>query len=430
MIDERPPDSPPADWPKTTVGRLGMVVGGGTPSRDVSSNWGGDIPWVTPGELTGLESKYLDGTAECISESGLAGSGAVVLPKDSLLITTRATIGSAALAAVPTATNQGFKSVIFEAESSPDFYYHLIPHIKNELVRRASGTTFLEISGSEFASVEVPAPRLREQRRIAAILDTLDEAIRQTDAIIAKLKLIRQGLVRDLLTRGIDESGELRPHPRDAPQLYRETSLGPIPRSWEALRVDEVSDTFSGGTPSRAVTGFYVGWVPWVKSAEVNKTIIEETEEHITERALAGSSAKWVPPKTALMAMYGATAGVVSWLAVRATTNQAVLALPPRSEQTNPRWLYWALRFGVPRILSTVQGSGQPNLSKSTIDAALLACPDPSEQEAIVVRLDALERRWEAETASCDALREMKDGLADDLLTGRVRVPVPEEAAT
>src|SRR5687768_13995858 len=95
----------PVDWERSTIGGIGTIRSGSTPSRAVPSNWNGNIPWVTPGELTNLKDMYLDRTSEKITSKGLASCSATLVPKDSLLVTTRATIGSLALTAVPMATN-------------------------------------------------------------------------------------------------------------------------------------------------------------------------------------------------------------------------------------------------------------------------------------------------------------------------------------
>ena len=155
-------DSPlgriPADWSQAPLGQLAFIYSGGTPSRTVPAYWHGDIPWVTPRELTGLKTKYLSNTLEKVTKAGLASCAATLVPTNSLLVTTRATIGSVALAAMSIATNQGFRSLVFRAQADPHFFYHLTSRLVREFRRRASGTTFLEISGREFAAVEAPLP--------------------------------------------------------------------------------------------------------------------------------------------------------------------------------------------------------------------------------------------------------------------------------
>lgn len=153
------------------------------------------------------------------------------------------------------------------------------------------------------------------------------------------------------------------------------------PSDWDQVHLSDVADTFSGGTPNRQVDSFFGGDIPWIKSSEVNKDFINETEEYLTDLGLRSSSAKWVVPETPLVAMYGATAGQVSWLMIKATTNQAVLAVQSRDGSADSRWLYWALERNTGRMLASVQGSGQPNLSKSILDSLVLP-PPPSQNRS------------------------------------------------
>lgn len=220
----------------------GRIASGGTPSRDVPGFWSGGIPWVTPGEISTLATKTIDETQETISAAGLAGSGANLLPAGSLLVTSRATLGARAVNKRPMATNQGFKSIVPSRSSNVDFLFHLMDKVRPELVRRASGTTFLEISATEFAVIDLPQPSALEQSKIAAVLDTLDEAIRGTEAVVAKLKAMKQGLLHDLLTRGIDANGDLRPHVTEAPHLYHQTPLGWLPKEWNVVDLQRLID--------------------------------------------------------------------------------------------------------------------------------------------------------------------------------------------
>ncbi|MYA16843.1 MAG: hypothetical protein F4Z28_08775 [Gammaproteobacteria bacterium] len=193
---------PPAisEWPQHELGQIGVVVGGGTPSRERTEYWGGPIPWLTPSELTKEHSKFVYETQDRMSELGLAASGARLLPVGSLLITSRASIGFCALAGVSMATNQGFKSLLPSDVVDPSYLYYVGQTLGREMTRRASGTTFLEISGSEFKRIEIPLPPLDEQRRIAGVLDTVDEVIRAHRRQLAKLRKLRGGLAADLLS--------------------------------------------------------------------------------------------------------------------------------------------------------------------------------------------------------------------------------------
>jgi type I restriction enzyme, S subunit len=245
----------PGDWPRRELREIcARIVSGGTPSRDDPAYWDGSIPWVTPGELTGLPTKYLVDTEERITDLGLASSGATLVPRDSLLVTTRATLGSVALAAKPLATNQGFKSAVFGSNIDATFFYHAFNQLKPELTRRASGTTFLEISGSQFSQIVVPVPPIAEQQRIGAILDVLDENISATERLIGKLEAIKEGLADDLLSSGIDDSGQLRNRARES-QQFAATPLGKLPCSWAVMSCEAATSAPIGyGIVKRAHT--------------------------------------------------------------------------------------------------------------------------------------------------------------------------------
>ncbi|WP_304453899.1 restriction endonuclease subunit S [Nocardiopsis sp. YSL2] len=181
-------------WPLVRLRDIAVICSGGTPSRDDLSLWGGEIPWLTPGELSGLGERVVTRTAEEITSRGVRSSGAVVLPVGALMVTTRATLGACAIAGVPMATNQGFKNLIFQKEiANPEFYFYVLKALVREMTRRANGTTFLEISANEFGNLEVPLPSVVEQRRIVQVIDAVavqEHAIRES---ISKLRSVRRG---------------------------------------------------------------------------------------------------------------------------------------------------------------------------------------------------------------------------------------------
>lgn len=258
-----------------------------------------------------------------------------------------------------------------------------------------------------------------EQQHIARILSTADAVIEKTQAAIAKYKAIKQGMLQDLFTRGIDvHTGKLRPRYEDAPELYKESKVGWIPREWEEDVLGNLVSSYSGGTPSRSNEGYYKGDIPWVTSSEVNQDAIFKTKQHITQEALDNSSAKWVDANTVLVAMYGATAGQISMLRIKATTNQAVLACSTLTEISSD-YLYYLLIFNRERLLNKTQGTGQPNLSKSIIDALEVIVPKPNEQQKIAERLKAIDNKLQTEQSYLQKMQSLKKGLMEDLLSGR-----------
>lgn len=229
-------------WKKDKLCNIADIVSGGTPSTGIKAFWNGDIPFVTPNDLSKLQSPFLNDTERKISKEGLESSSANLLPAGSLVMSSRAPIGYLAIGTKDFTTNQGCKSFRFYAEHEPLFHYYNLSHNIEAVKLRGEGTTFAEISKAELERFTVSFPeQLAEQQKIASILAAADETIAATSAAIEKYKAIRQGLLQDLFTRGVDVQTErLRPAYADAPHLYKVTVLGMVPVEWEVKTIQEV----------------------------------------------------------------------------------------------------------------------------------------------------------------------------------------------
>jgi type I restriction enzyme S subunit len=408
----------PDRWSKVKMRDVGRIVSGGTPSRDAPSLWGGGIPWVTPGELTALPTKEIEKTAETISAAGLAGSGANLLPVNSLLITSRATLGARAVNTVPMATNQGFKSVVPFDRRLTDYLFHLTEKIKPEMVRRASGTTFLEISGSEFGDIVLPLPQADEATKIAEVLDTLDAAIRGTEAVVAKLRAMKQGLLHDLLTRGIDANGDLRPPQPEAPHLYHQTPLGWLPKEWDAPQIFEVGEVVTGRTPPAEDPSAWGEDTPFVTPGDIAHGQMVSR----SERSLSESGKKYVPTVRAgatSVVCIGSTIGKVGYLARECAFNQQINAVVPSAGHVDA-FIFSSICRSIGQLGRLAGLQAVPIVNKREFQKIRIAACSKTEQAEISLRLSVAEHREAAEVEQLKKLIAAKSGLMDDLLTGRV----------
>ena len=183
----------PSNWRWSRMGDVATIVGGGTPKTDRVDFFGGEIPWITPADLSGYKAKTISRGARNITEAGLANSGARLMPANTVLFSSRAPIGYVAVAANPVATNQGFKSFVLGDELLPDFVYYFLQRAKEFAVALASGTTFLEISGKNAARLPIPIPPLSEQQRIVA---EIEKQFTRLEAGVAALRRIQANLKR------------------------------------------------------------------------------------------------------------------------------------------------------------------------------------------------------------------------------------------
>ncbi|NDW11253.1 restriction endonuclease subunit S, partial [Dysgonomonas sp. 520] len=179
------------EWEKKKLGEIAKIIGGGTPDTIIDEYWNGDIQWFTPSEI---KSNYVAKSDRKITKLGLSKSSARLLPIGTILLTTRATIGEVAIATEECTTNQGFQSLIVNENINNIFISNWIKQNKKELIKRANGSTFSEISKSEIESIPILLPDTLEQDKIASFLSLLDERIETQNKIIEKLESLIRGI--------------------------------------------------------------------------------------------------------------------------------------------------------------------------------------------------------------------------------------------
>lgn len=166
------------EWKTVTLSDLGEIIGGATPATSRDDYYNGDIPWLTPKDLAGYSGRYISRGERNITQDGLNSCSTRLLPKNTVLFSSRAPIGYIAIAANDICTNQGFKSIVPNAHVSPLFLYYLLKYYKHEIEAMGSGTTFKEVSGATMRRIKVRVPVLLDiQQRIADVLDALDAKI-------------------------------------------------------------------------------------------------------------------------------------------------------------------------------------------------------------------------------------------------------------
>ena len=187
------------DWVNSTIRSVARVTGGGTPSTRIASYWGGDVPWFTPAEIWSVGAGLVSRSVRTITQHGLANSAATLLPAGTVLVTSRASIGNCAVTAVPVTTNQGFASMIPNDDRSTWFLYYWVQQNQSELVSRAAGSTFLEISASKVASIPLRQPGLEEQAAIGAAIRAADLELEILAHRLKKVQAMKTGMMQQLL---------------------------------------------------------------------------------------------------------------------------------------------------------------------------------------------------------------------------------------
>jgi type I restriction enzyme S subunit len=220
------------------VVQFATVYSGGTPSTANTAFWDGGIPWITPKDLAGYEARYISSGERDISEEGLRNSSATLLPADTVILSTRAPVGYVAIAAVPLATNQGFKNLVCTpGVAVPGFVYYMLKHSTELLESHATGATFKELSGARLKTIEFQLPDCDTQTRVADILSAYDDLIENNRRRMALLEETARQLYREWFVRLRFPGHEHTRITNGVPEGWEGTSLGAVADNLDRLRV-------------------------------------------------------------------------------------------------------------------------------------------------------------------------------------------------
>lgn len=308
-------------------------------------------------------------------------------------------------------------------------YYSLA---RFDLTRLNEATGVPSISRDWLYKVNLADQDYPNQQRIAEILSTVDEAIEQTEVLIAKTQQIKAGLMHDLFTRGVTPDGHLRPPREKAPHLYKESPLGWIPKEWGSPLLDDVAVRGSGHTPSQSHPEYWNGGIKWLSLADswrLSQVYVDETDKNVSAAGLANSSATLLPVGTVIISRDGSRLGKSGILGTDMAVSQHFIAWTCSSGLSNI-FLYWSLQHRKREFENVATGSTIPTIGLQFFKRYRIACPaEINEQKGIgQVLLSA-----DQETVTLEGQRQklvlFKAGLMHDLLTGRMRVKVSDPAS-
>ncbi len=308
------------------------------------------IPYITSKNIKNGVIEF--DTAKYISEKDfLKISKNRPIIKDDILISMIGTLGEGAIVKDQYTRFYGQNVYLIRLNSSllnHKFFLFFLRSIiaKRHLESQMNQSTQRYLKAEHIESLELPSLNIKQQENIVEELDKISRII-------------------ELKKEQIKEYD----------QLIKSRFVEMFENKYEKIKVSTKLRTTSGGTPKSDNSEFYSdGTIPWLTSGEVNQGRIEKTEKYITEKGLANSSAKWIPKKSIVIAMYGATAGKVGIIEIPTTTNQAVCAVLPHDEY-NPEYLRFAFEYISDELAGKAVGGGQPNISQTIIKDSLIFNP-------------------------------------------------------
>ena len=389
-----------SEWKECTLAELGEIVGGATPSTKDESNYGGDIAWITPKDLSTLKGRFIAHGERNITEKGLNSCSTQMMPANAVLFSSRAPIGYVAIAKNPVCTNQGFKSLVANADNDPMFLYYLLKYNKDAIEAMGSGTTFKEVSGSTMRGIRVRVPVSKaEQQRIASVLAALDSKIENNDKINDNLEQQAQALFQELFIENADPE-------------------------WSEGTISDLGTVVGGSTPSKSKPEYYTEHgIAWItpKDLSVNKSkFITHGENDITELGLKNSSASIMPEGTVLFSSR-APIGYIAIAAGEVTTNQGFKSVIPRPAIGTP-FVYYFLKNALPTIEGMASGSTFKEVSGSTMKIVPAFIPDDETLARFTEFCSPIFEQQQMLERQNQSLAALRDSLLPKLMSGEIDV--------
>lgn len=376
-------------WPSVKLGECVEIVSGATPSTSVKENWDGDILWATPKDLSGLNNKNISATDRCITEKGLNSCSARILPKNSVLFSSRAPIGLVAINTVPMATNQGFKSFIPKPNIlSEQYLYYWLKNNREDINRMGVGATFKEVSKTIVSKIIIPLPPLTEQQRIAEILDKVELVKRKRELAIEKLDSLAQSIYR--------------------------RNFGNSP----SIKLEEICSFQNGGTPSKEISEYWAGDIAWISSADIVGSKIQYGRNFITALGVDNSATN-IAPKGTILIVTRTGVGKVAVTDRPTAFSQDIVSITLK-KGFDINFVCEALKNNLPYFLSHARGATIQGITRNVLASALIPNIDEGSQNIFGKIMSAINEKNHLFIKSLGDIESLGASLESQAFSGQL----------
>ena len=402
-----------------------QILGGSTPSA-AEENWGGDIVWVTPADLSRLSGFEICDSKRRITQTGLDSCGASLVPAGSIILSTRAPIGSLGVAGKRLSTNQGCKSLVPMRAVEPRFHAYLLSIATEALNVRGKGTTFVELSRDELAAFSVSFPSKEEQTAIVSFLDnetaSIDALIAEQQRLIELLKEKRHAVISHAVTKGLDPDVPMK----DSGVEW----LGEVPSHWEVRKLSSVTNKITNGYvgPTRGL--FVDEGIPYLQSLHIKNNKIKFSPEYFVPKEWSDRHEKSVLVSGDVLIVQTGDIGQVAVVPEgfpEANCHALIIASTIR-DVLSGWFLSWVLDsdYGFHSLMSIKTGALHPHLNCGYVKDIYIPVPPLKEQEAVVARVEKDQERFESLIAEArqmiGLLKERRSALISAAVTGKIDV--------
>ncbi|AZD85465.1 Type I restriction-modification system, specificity subunit S [Pseudomonas chlororaphis subsp. aureofaciens] len=386
----------PEDWCYLPITKVARLESGHTPSKRRSDYWGGGINWISLFDSKGLSKNEIFTTEKTITEAGLNNSSARLLPAGTVVFSRTATVGKASVMASSMATSQDFANYICGPYLHNIFLVYLFRSMGRTWKTLMAGSIHNTIYMPTFKALKILVPPLSEQKAIAKTLSDTDELIESLEQLLTKKRQIKQGTMQELLT------GQHR--------------LPGFSGAWGVKRLGSICDISMGRTPSRLNSVFWGAGYVWLSISDLKSKVVSSSKEEITP--LAAAAMRPVRKGTLLMS-FKLSIGRLCFAGCDLFTNEAICSF--NNPRANTDFLYYVLGRTDFSLYGKQAVKGY-TLNKESLMGVEVPYPSLDEQTAIASVLSAMDGEISALETKLKNVRHLKQGMMQELLTGRIRL--------
>ena len=375
----------PETWEVTAIKRLFFLYAGATPKSDEPENWDGDIPWITPADYQ-TEDRYISGGKRSISQKGMDSCATTMLPVNSIIFSKRAPIGLVVINTNPLCTNQGCIGCVPKDSIVSKYFYFAMSVFTEQFELYGAGTTFKEISATNFGNFIIVAPPISDQQRIADYLDLkcgeIDSLIGLQEQMIEKLKAYKQSVITEAVTKGLDPNVKFVPSGIDW--------IGEIPERWKVYALKWLMDLYAGATPKSDDSSLWDGEISWITPADykTEDIYVSGGRRNISQKGLE-SCATTVLPKGSVVFSKRAPIGLVAINDRPLCTNQGCIGCIVNSSRAFNKFFYYTLSVYKEQFELYGFGTTFKEISATKFANFMVPVPPLSEQHSIATYLDS-----------------------------------------
>lgn len=407
----------PQNWNIKRVEEIGEVVGGGTPSTKNENYYDGDISWITPKDLSNHTKRYIYQGKRSITKEGLGNSSAKMLPKGTVLFSSRAPIGYVAIAGKELCTNQGFKSIVCNDTVNNQFIYYTMKMAKEAMETIAGGSTFKEVSGSIVKQFKIKVPPLDEQIGIVGIISALDDKIELNNAINKNLEEMAQTLFKRWFVdfEFPNENGE--PYKSSGGE-FEESELGLIPKGWNISSLKDISTIMMGQSPKSEYYNTTGEGLPFHQG-------VSDYGYRFPKHNTFCTNLLRVAKKDSILISVRAPVGRLNIADRDIVIGRGLGAI--NSIINCNSYLFYLLK----RIFAVEDRHGSGTIFNSITKKEVEEIKVISPSSTIIHRFENIVKNIDQQisvlSAECDYLAQIRDTLLPKLMSGEIRVPVERD---